>query len=131
MTKLTSGEKAFIGLLFTPICSEFSSYQFRTIIGGKVTNVPTEYGSREVYQAYLDLSKITSINIFFDSNYGQELYWVDANCDNIARIYNYNNVQVPSGAKGIKIGSARNANFRITSFTTTDGKVHTADNLNY
>ncbi len=114
-----------------PISSPFARDQYTTIIGGTVAQVPTDYGSQFVYQASLDLSKIESINILFSSYYGRTLNWVDGNCNNIGVIYNNGSMQVPSGAKGLKLGSNEMADFRITSFTTTDGKVHTADNLNY
>ena len=124
MTKLTSGEKAFIGLLFTPISINGNSH---IAIGGI---------QGYSYTMSLDLSKITSVNISAsgDARSGLTMHWVDAGGNSIKDIsYYFGNVQVPSGAKGMLFdtGSITFANVQFTSFTTTDGKVHTADNLNY
>lgn len=134
LTELTSGEKAFIGLLFTPIAFADVTYADDVIIGATVSKEWSGgYVTNNTYHPSLDLSKITSVNIDYNPETDKILWWVDANNKNIVGIpsNNYNNVQVPSGAKGLRIQTRRPGHFQIISFTTTDGKVHTANNLNY
>ena len=131
LSTLTKGEKAFIGLLFTPIALENN---VRSFIGGTKSNHWTPSGYEFVYNMSLDLSKITSVNCSSSGNSsGLTMHWLDANGNNITTIYNNGSTQVPSDAKGIIIetGSIVFVNVQFTSFATTDGKVHTASNLNY
>jgi hypothetical protein len=130
LSTLTSGEKTFIGLLFTPISI---MYQSSIIIGGTKRNQWTQNGYEWVYDMSLDLSKIASVN--FSSNQdtsGLRMYWIVGN-NKIGYLPNNGSTGVTSGAKGIlmETGSIDVVKVQITSFTTTDGKVHTADNLNY
>jgi len=129
ISTLTSGEKAFIGLLFTPIAI---GYQSKTIIGGTTYQQWTPSGYERVYNMSLDLSKITSVN--FSTNGSVTIYWIVGN-NKIGYLSNNGSNPVTSGAKGILMETGAidddATEFQITSFTTTDGKVHTADNLNY
>ena len=131
LSELTSGEKAFIGLLFMPITTDIV-YTQRVVIGGAVSRV--NYGYDFVYNMSLDLSKITRVDIVpCGATDGLVVYWADVSGNPIVNINNYGSVPVPSGAKGLIILNDHvfNMHFQITSFTTADGKVHTADNLNY
>jgi len=131
---LTSGEKVFIGLFFSPIAllSVGVSEVCEVVVGAEVLkDWSAGYIPKNTYHSSLDLSKITNVNIDFNDESGGYLYWVDANNNKIKGINYSNNEQVPSNAKGIMIHAEHVSHFRIRAFTTTDGKVHTADNLNY
>lgn len=134
LSELTSGEKAFIGLLFMPISVDLVHKPIAVIGGTMSRGGGGYYGYDLVYNMSLDLSKITSVTIVpSGATEGLVVYWADANGNPIVNINNYGSVQVPYGAKGLIISNNHvfNMYFQITSFTTTDGKVHTASNLNY
>ena len=133
LSELTSGEKAFIGLLFMPISTDLVHKPI-VVIGGTMSRVESYHGIDLVYNMSLDLSKITRVNIVpYGATDGLVVYWADVGGNPIVTINNYASVSVPSGAKGLIILNAHvfNMHFQITSFTTVDGKVHTASNLNY
>lgn len=105
LSELTSGERLLIGLLFTPMST-----------------------TQSIYFDSLDFSKISSVTChgnvyfyFYDKNNTVILYKL---------IHTEETLQVPSGTT--KMGLVGNdMTVSIVSFTTTDGKVHAADNLNY
>lgn len=106
LSELTSGEKTLIALL-TPIMFGINSR--------------VDFGS-------LDFSRISSVTVRGNMRF----YFIDIN--NVVLLYKLIKVeetlQVPSGTT--KMGLDANGNeVSIVSFTTTDGKVHTASNLNY
>ncbi len=99
-------------------------------------NMPNTVASHCSCHGYLDTSKIASINITISIQYcivqifgigfnksGTFQNDISSNSIN-SMILMYTDEDKPSY-------SSAYTNFTINSFTTTDGKVHTADNLNY
>ena len=137
LSELTSGEKAFIGLLFMPITLDGCTGGGGAFIGGTFAYVHWDGPvGRDVYNMSLDLSKIASVYFFSNNSNGLSMCWVNADGNNIGDISankdGVNSVP-PSDAKGIRIstGWVDHIEVQLTSFTTADGKVHTVDNLNY
>jgi hypothetical protein len=106
LSELTSGEKTLIALL-APIWIGYNS---------------------SVRFDGLDFSRISSVTVQGKVS----LYFIDANNTTLLykEIMTKETLQVPSGTT--KISLISNAvEVSVVSFTTTDGKVHTASNLNY
>lgn len=125
LSELTSGERALIGML-----GQVVKYD-----GAQSTSGGNNYGFSF---GGVDTSKISSINVTISKNGGDNGAYVYifgasflnkevgtyqrniSNNDNIGYVSAY-----PKDSYGCHV------EFTINSFTTKDGKVHTADNLNY
>ena len=125
LTKLTSGERALIGILGQTMY--FS-------IGGD--NTPHDISSQYICEGDLDTSKIASINVTISIQYcGVSILGIGFNESgtfqkNISS--NSINGMISIFSSGDKpYFSSASTSFTINSFTTKDGKVHTVDNLNY
>lgn len=120
LTKLTSGERFLIGIVG------------QTISTGYVKDSPTSVDILALPQTDLDMSNISSITIrstAYDTVTSVEAFGTQLGPNTTKTFTPVNGV--------IKVFPGKISNYNtgcnliITSFTTKDGKVHTADNLNY
>ena len=122
LSELTSGERFLIGLLMCPV--QLSINQATGV------STITYHGSSN-----FDVSKISNIHIAVNGNVGDR----DGNGNVFTYLEVFGNSIIKTGEHDIVPRNVNTAiklkgismNITVTSFITTDGKVHTVDNLNY
>ena len=132
LSELTSGELLFCSLLKIGYIRAFH-------YGGQSGRGFFDLGFDNEDKKSIDMSKISQISfVSSEDTSNAEVVWVGSTSVERKVLANAHfSISAPSGDNSHSTFSFYTLNdggsciVKVTSFTTTDGKVHTADNLNY